>query len=116
MCPPVLEPGEFFVCTADIPRGSDVQFQLEMVDDLDTTIRTTSGWMPAPSLWLHIPGGPLKTESWNKTAPGLLDSPVPPYTQDNYIIQATSFKYQANISAIEYVPATTGKLLIDVSI
>ena len=87
-----------------------------MVDDLDNTIRTSSGWMPAPSLWLHIPGGPLKTYSWNKTAPELPDQPVSPYTLNNYIIQTTTFQYLANLSAIEYVPATTGKLFIDVTI
>ena len=26
VCPPVVTPGEFFVCTADIPRGSGVRF------------------------------------------------------------------------------------------
>ena len=112
MCPAVLEPGEFFVCTADIPRGSDVVFKLEMVDDLDSSITTSSGWIPAPQLWLFIPGGPLKTFSWNKTTPGLHDQPAP---LNNYIIQATRFQYLANLSAIEYVPATTGKLYIDVS-
>ena len=111
MCPPVVTPGEFFICTADIPRGSDVQFQLEMVDDLNSTQQTSSGWLNAPEQWLHIPGGPLKTTSWNTT---LLDQPSYPYTRDNYIIQSTYFQYMANISAIEFVPATTGTLYIDV--
>ena len=34
VCPPVVQPGEFFVCTADIPRGSGVTFELVMTDDL----------------------------------------------------------------------------------
>ena len=38
------------------------------------------------------------------------------YQNSNYIIQSTYFQYMANISAIEYVPATTGDLIIDVSI
>ena len=111
MCPPVVTPREFFICTADIPRGSDVQFQLEMVDDLNNTQQTSSGWLNAPEQWLHIPGGPLKTQSWNTT---LMDQPSYPYTRDNYIIQSTYFQYMANISAIEFVPATTGTLYIDV--
>ena len=31
VCPPVVAPGQFFVCTADIPRGSDLHFMMEMV-------------------------------------------------------------------------------------
>ena len=34
VCPPVVTPGEFFVCTADIPQGSDLTFSLTMTDDL----------------------------------------------------------------------------------
>ena len=64
--------------------------------------------------WMHIPGGPLKTKSWNKTAPGILDSPSSPYTEDNYIIRSTYFKYQGNLSAIEYIPISTGKLFVDI--
>ena len=63
---------------------------------------------------MHIPGGPLKTKSWNKTAPGILDSPSSPYTEDNYIIRSTYFKYQGNLSAIEYIPISTGKLFVDI--
>ena len=115
MCPPVITPGEFFVCTADIPRGSDVQFMLEMEDDIDWMDEITeTGWMEVPQQWMHIPGGPLKVNSWNKTAPGLLDAPASPYTEDNYIISSTYFQYQANLTAIEYVPVTKGKLLIDI--
>ena len=83
-----------------------------MVDDLNSTQKTNSGWLNAPEQWLHIPGGALKTESWNAS---LLDNPSEPYTRDNYIIQSTYFQYQSNISAIEFVPATTGILYIDVS-
>ena len=88
VCPPVITPGEFFVCTADIPRGSDVTFELEMVDDLNSTMKTNSGWLKAPQQWFHIPGGPLKTQSWNST----IEPPTPPYTRDNYIIQSTYFQ------------------------
>ena len=35
VCPPVVTPGEFFVCTADIPQGSDLTFSLTMADDLN---------------------------------------------------------------------------------
>ena len=31
VCPPVVTPGEFFVCTADIPQGSDLIFSLVML-------------------------------------------------------------------------------------
>ena len=34
VCPPVVTPGEFFLCTADIPQGSDLTFSLVMTDDL----------------------------------------------------------------------------------
>lgn len=66
------------------------------------------------SQWMNIPGGPLKIQSWNRTAPGILDSPSSPYTEDNYIIRSTYFKYQGNLSAIEYIPISTGKLFVDI--
>ena len=84
-----------------------------MVDDLNKTQKTNSGWLKAPEQWLHIPGNALKSRSWNTS---LLDEPTYPNVRDNYIIQSTYFQYMSNISAIEYVPATTGKLFIDVSI
>ena len=31
VCPPVVAPGEFFVCTADVPRGSSLDIRVEMV-------------------------------------------------------------------------------------
>ena len=33
VCPPVVAPGEFFVCTADVPRGSSLDIRVEMVMD-----------------------------------------------------------------------------------
>ena len=62
----MVTPGEFFVCTADIPRGSGVrscriifievylmfskvEFMLDMYDDIDWMDEPTeTGWMPAP--------------------------------------------------------------------
>ena len=85
-----------------------------MVDDLKTSLTTSTSWMPVPEQWMHIPGGPLKIQSWNKTKPGLLDSPSSPHLEDNYIVRSTYFQYQANLSAIEYIPVTTGKLHIDI--
>ena len=35
VCPPVVAPGEFFVCTADVPRGSSLDIRVEMVMDSD---------------------------------------------------------------------------------
>ena len=65
VCPPVVTPGQFFVCTADIPRGSDTLFSLVMTDDLDSSMVTNTSWLAAPEQWFHIPGQPLKTASWN---------------------------------------------------
>ena len=64
--------------------------------------------------WMNIPGGPLKIQSWNRTAPGILDTPSSPYTEDNYIVRSTYFKYQGNLSAIEYIPISVGKLFVDI--
>lgn len=121
VCPPVITPGEYFVCTADIPRGTDLLFSLDMEDDLGPisippfNMSTKSGWMSVPDPFLYIPGGSLKTRSWNQTKPYLLDSPTdPPGIHDNYILRSTQFEYQANITGIFYVPATTGTLLIDI--
>ena len=115
VCPPVVTPGEYFVCTADIPMGTDLLFTLDMVDDLDSTITTLSGEMAAPDPFLHIPGGSLKHRSWNKTTPHLVDTPsVPPGEFDNYILRSTQFQYQTNLSGLAYVAATSGKLLVDI--
>ena len=111
VCPPVVTPGEFFVCTADIPRGSDLLFSLDMSDDLKN-MTTNSGWMSAPDPFIHIPGGPLKTKSWNKTKTHLLDPTVPTDT-DNYILLSTQFNYQANLTGIQFVAATKGIFLVD---
>ena len=78
--------------------------------------------MDVPQQWLFIPGGPLKTRSYNQTYVDTADK--------NYVLQSTYFQvgfnlsiliiplvflqYMANISMIEYVPAKTGKLFIDV--
>ena len=40
VCPPVVTPGEFFLCTADIPQGSDLTFSLVMTDDLQVELET----------------------------------------------------------------------------
>ena len=58
-----------------------------------------------PEQWLHVPGGPLKTQSYNKTM-------VDTFDQD-YVLQSTYFRYMANVSMIEYVPARAGRLLVD---
>ena len=64
VCPPVVTPGEFFVCTADIPQGSDLIFNLVMKDDLQPAMTTDSGWLNAPEQFLHIPG---KTKLYYRT-------------------------------------------------
>ena len=107
VCPPVITPGEFFLCTADIPQGSDLTFSLEMTDDLQASMKTESGTMQVPEQFLHIPGGPLKTASYNLT----LDNDG----SKNYIIQSTYFQYATNLSGIYYVPASDGDILFEVN-
>ena len=109
VCPPVVTPGEFFVCTADIPQGSDLTFSLKMVDDLDATMVTDSGTMNVPEQFLHIPGGPLKTASYNLTY-----SEGEDMCSKTYIIQSTYFQYYTNLSGIYYVPATAGDILFEI--
>ena len=53
-----------------------------------------------------MPGGPLKTASWNLT----LDNDG----SKNYIIQSTYFQYMTNLSGIYYVPASDGDILFEV--
>ena len=109
VCPPVVTPGEFFVCTADIPQGSDLTFSLKMVDDLDANMVTDSGTLNVPEQFLHIPGGPLKTASYNLTY-----SDGDDMSTKTYIIQSTYFQYFTNLSGIYYVPATAGDILFEV--
>jgi hypothetical protein len=110
VCPPVITPGEFFVCTADIPRGTDLLFSVVMSDNL-INMTTESGWLSAPDPFIYIPGGPLKTRSFNKTQ----DYTQPaPNIEQNFVLRSTQFDYQANLTGIEYVPATTGTFLVDV--
>ena len=81
VCPPVVAPGEFFVCTADVPRGSSLDIRVEMVmeslmldifviyqyihrsikkyitfiqfDDEKNKTDTDTGWMPVPEMVAH---------------------------------------------------------------
>ena len=61
-----MAPGEFFVCTADVPRGSSLDIRVEMVsdigqdswtyisvfqfDDEKNKTDTDTGWMPVPEM------------------------------------------------------------------
>ena len=110
VCPPVVTPGEFFLCTADIPQGSDLTFSLVMTDDLQPSMTTDSGTLVAPEQFLHIPGGPLKTAAYNLTLE------PDDMTAKTYIIQSTYFQYMSNLSGIYYVPAAEGDILFEVRI
>ena len=76
-----------------------------MTDDLDQSMKTDTGWMDAPKQWLHVPGGPMKTASWNRT----LDQGA-----KTNILQSSYFQYLANLTAITYIPESAGELIIDV--
>ena len=108
VCPPVVAPGEFFVCTADIPLGSDLTFNLKMEDDLINMV-TDSGDLMAPEQFMHIPGGPLKTASYN-----ISEDFVDDMSSKYYILQSTYFRYQTNLTGIYYVPASAGEILFEV--
>lgn len=69
---------------------------------------TSSGDLKAPEQFLHIPGGPLKTASYNIT------EDVDDMTTKSFILQSTYFQYMTNLSGIYYVPATAGEIIIDV--
>ena len=128
VCPPVVTPGEFFVCTADIPQGSDLIFNLVMKDDLQPAMTTDSGWLNAPEQFLHIPGktklyyrtllthvtsgGALKTKSYNLT---LEPDDMKSGSTKAYIIQSTYFGYSTNLTGIFYVPDAAGDILFEVS-
>ena len=56
-CPHTVLPGDYFYCTADIPRGFDLKVEVEMVDDVisgDPDIQ--SPIMEVPELIASIPG------------------------------------------------------------
>ena len=42
VCPPVVTPGEFFVCTADIPQGSSLLSLLTLLKIMYIQGRTSS--------------------------------------------------------------------------
>ena len=111
VCPPVVTPGEFFVCTADIPQGSDLIFSLVMKDDLQPSMVTDSGWLNAPEQFLHIPGEPLKTKSYNLT---LEPDDMKSGSTKAYVIQSTYFGYSTNLTGIFYVPDAPGEILFEV--
>ena len=69
-------------------------------------VKSRSGVMDAPEQWLFVPGGPLRTQSYNQTFVDTSDK--------DYVIQATYFQYLANVSMIEYVPAKAGKMFVDI--
>ena len=50
-CPLQVVPGNQFRCSIDIPRGSGMRVQLEMKDDIDTSMT------PVTTTAMDIPGG-----------------------------------------------------------
>ena len=50
-CPLQVVPGNQFRCSIDVPRGSGVKVQLEMKDDIDTSVA------PVTTTLMDIPGG-----------------------------------------------------------
>ncbi len=55
VCPDVIRPGTYFLCTADVPRGTGLQIEIRMSDDVDNTVETT-GWMQIPDAVRYFPG------------------------------------------------------------
>ena len=59
-----------------------------------------------------MPGGPLIYGSYNNTD-GLFTSKGE--HTNGFVLMSSHFKSKANITAIEFVPMSTGKLVIEVS-
>ncbi len=50
VCPEVADPGTFFLCHADVPRGTGLYINVSMSDDVQ-------GLLPLDSTgWLKVPG------------------------------------------------------------
>ena len=129
-CPLQVVPGNQFTCSIDIPRGSGMKVQLEMRDDIDTSmtpVTTTAMDIPGGSLshegssdnfpnldtfpifftdaWWDIPGGALATSTYNSGNYSLTR---------NGLVFSTNLKMSANISHIEVIPGTAGSFLLEV--
>ena len=97
--------------TVNICSGSDLIFSLVMKDDLIPSMTTDSGWLNAPEQFSHIPGGPLKTKSYNLT---LEPDDMKSGSTKAYVVQSTYFGYSTNLTGIFYVPDAAGEILFEV--
>ncbi len=62
--------------------------------------------------WTTIPGGPLIYGSYNNSA--TFTSEGEHTDNKGFVLMSTNFKNKANITAIEFVPMNSGKLIIEV--
>ena len=62
--------------------------------------------------WTTIPGGPLIYGSYNDSAE--FTSEGEHTDNKGFVLMSTNFKNKANITAIEFVPMNSGKLIIEV--
>eukprot|EP00095_Tigriopus_kingsejongensis_P009159 maker-scaffold798_size95657-snap-gene-0.31 protein:Tk09159 transcript:maker-scaffold798_size95657-snap-gene-0.31-mRNA-1 annotation:"zgc:103474 protein" len=63
--------------------------------------------MAVPDSWTQVPGFPIASQSYNATTSGS-------NTSLSYVLPSSYFESIANISQIEFVPLTTGQLMIDI--
>lgn len=48
VCPDLVQPGTYFTCHVDIPRGSQLKATVTMSDDVNPAITTTTGEIKVP--------------------------------------------------------------------
>lgn len=56
VCPGLVEPGTYFNCHVDIPRGSQLTASVTMADDVDTSQLTTTGNIQVPGRMINTIG------------------------------------------------------------
>ena len=109
VCPDVVDPGTFFLCHADIPRGTSLMANITIVDDIDPSNSETTGWIDIPDAVHSLPGILPQQFSYN----GTFDV-APDLSTFAFVLKQTYFESIYNISHIEFVPIGVGEFTIEV--
>ncbi len=113
-CPDVVSPGEYFSCHIDAPRGSGLNATVEMTDDVSGGAPATFGPVVLGDYWSDIPGGEHAFASYaggGHTADTSVNSLQT--AGKGYVLLESYFGTTGNVSQVEFVPVTTGKITIE---
>ena len=112
-CPDVINPGNFFECRMDVPKGNLLKAHVQMIDDVKlkqgSANQTMTTNVNIPDKWWDVPGNPIYYGAYNTSQAFTSKGEE----SDAFVLMSSHFKNPANISWIEFVPMSKGLIHID---